>query len=372
MTRARLAEAYTQTRPGPLGWIGRLRLGWVLLLAIAGLAQGAGFAVPPAVTAPVALADGATTGDQALYAAIGRDMARGASYYDAAARAHRERGYPLRPFVTVRLPTLAWVTAAVGPMGMAGLALVLIATNALAWYARLRPTGLAMRFGALGLLSAFGAAGFSPEILTAHEWWSGLLLSLALAAGTGRAFVAALVLALGAALVRELAGAFLVILLGVAVLRGQGRRAAAVALTMAVLVAVMAWHWTAVSAVVRPDDAASSGWMGWRGPLGFARDLSILLEFDRAGPALATFLALSPLAGWLLAVRTVGWTPFAWFASFALGEGIAARADTFYWVQLLMPVYALGWLLLLQAVFAAAGSWRERRRAGGADAAPVL
>lgn len=52
--------------------------------------------------------------DAALYVAVAARVADGENYYRAAATEHRERGYPLRPFVTVREPALAYVTAVVG------------------------------------------------------------------------------------------------------------------------------------------------------------------------------------------------------------------------------------------------------------------
>ena len=52
--------------------------------------------------------------DLALYTAIAERVGEGESYYSAVVAEQRVRNYPLRPFVTVRLPTLAWTIGTIG------------------------------------------------------------------------------------------------------------------------------------------------------------------------------------------------------------------------------------------------------------------
>ncbi|HET9628084.1 MAG TPA: hypothetical protein VFP14_01235 [Novosphingobium sp.] len=336
----------------PLTWwrlacrhqVGSLLLVLALLSLLAGLAPQS----PP--TMQPRFADSHTPGDQALYATVTAKVAAGASYYPTVVRLHRERGYPLRPFVTVRPPTLAVASAALGPAGTLALAIGLIAANAIAWYRRLCNEGPLLRLGALAGMSAMGAAGLSPDVLTAHEWWSGLLLSLALALGPERRFGPALACAVAAALVRELAVGFLLILFAVELAHRAWRRASVVAAALLVLAVMLVLHMNAVTALVTPHDMASPGWLDLRGPTGFARDFGILLGLDGMPLPLVVILAFTPLVGWLSARRAVGMMPLAWFGSFALIEGIVARADNWYWVQLILPAYLLGWLFLARAI----------------------
>jgi len=321
-----------------------------LLLVLAAVSLLAGLATRSSPPPHLRFADSHTPGDGALYAEVVAAVAAGAPYYHTAVQLHRQHGYPLRPFVTVRPPSLALASAALGPVGTLALALALIAANALAWYNRLRDQPKLLRFGALAAMSALGAAGLSPDVLAMHEWWSGLLLSLALGLDPQRRFAPALACAVAATLVRELAVAFLLALIAVELHRRAWPRVAALAAALVVLALLLLLHEQAIAALVRPDDVASPGWLGLRGPLGFARDFAVLLGIDHWPTALTLFLAFSPLAGWLALRRAMGPLPLVWFGPFALLEGFLARADNWYWVQLILPAYLLGWLFALMAL----------------------
>jgi len=317
-----------------------------LLLALAVVSVLAGLTTGSRTPAPLRFADSRTPGDQALYAEVTAQVAAGSAYYPTVVRLHRERGYPLRPFVTVRPPTLALVSAALGPGGTLALAIGLIAANALAWCHRLRGEPALLRYGALAAMSVVGAAGLGPDVLTAHEWWSGLLLSLALGIGTRRRIAPALACAVAAALVRELAAGMLLIMFAVEVSKREWRRAAAVASAIVVLAALLLVHMIVIAALVFPTDQSSPGWLELRGPIGFARDFAVLLDLDHLPMSLGFFLAFSPLVGWLVAIRTAGPMPLAWYGSFVLLEGFVSRADNWYWVQLILPAYLIGWLFI--------------------------
>src|SRR5690606_27602468 len=58
-----------------------------------------------------------------LYQAINERIAAGEGYYDAALDEQRARGFPTKPFVTVRPPTLAWSSLVFGREGWRYLAL---------------------------------------------------------------------------------------------------------------------------------------------------------------------------------------------------------------------------------------------------------
>ena len=63
----------------------------------------------------------------------------GGDYYDVAARALRTDGYPLKPFVTFRLPTLARVQAAIPDLISSLLLFAVAGLTIAAWYRRLGP-----------------------------------------------------------------------------------------------------------------------------------------------------------------------------------------------------------------------------------------
>ena len=339
-----------------------------LLLAVVVVSFLAGLAPRSSLRPTLQFADSRSPGDGALYADVISAVAAGAPYYSSVVHLQRERDYPVRPFVTIRPPTLALVSAAIGPSGILAAALALIAANAVAWYARLRIQRPVLRFCALAAMSAFGAAGFSRDILAMHEWWSGLLLSLALGIGPERRFGPSLACAVAAALVRELAVGFLLVLLAVQLFRKAWRRAAILGVTLVTLTLLLLFHMAAVNALVTPHDMASPGWFQLRGPIGFAHDFAVLLGLDHWPPTLVFGLAFSPLVGWLVAHRAVGLMPLAWFSSFTLVEGFLARADNWYWVQLILPAYLLGLLFVPGALVARLGPKVDdahRRPAGG-------
>ncbi|HEY6814812.1 MAG TPA: hypothetical protein VI168_04660, partial [Croceibacterium sp.] len=72
----------------------------------------------PAAQSAVAADEQARDVDSALYRRIVGRVAAGDSYYKAAMEEQRSRGYPVRPGLAVRMPTLALVTAWIGERGM--------------------------------------------------------------------------------------------------------------------------------------------------------------------------------------------------------------------------------------------------------------
>ena len=64
--------------------------------------------------------------DLVLYDVVIERVSKGENYYQIAAEEHRKRNYPLRPGLAVRLPTLAYIDAALGEPGQRIVALVLM------------------------------------------------------------------------------------------------------------------------------------------------------------------------------------------------------------------------------------------------------
>lgn len=308
--------------------------------------------------------------DTALYKAIVRGTAAGgatpAAYYRAAAAEQRARGYPLRPFVTVREPALAlvsaWAGGAATDLGYRLLALAALVTLAL----RLRGAGsVAERIGATALASLSIVAIASPVMAVWHEAWAALLLVLALANAGGRRWPLALVAGLAAVLVRELAAPVLVALLIAAL--AERRRAEAIgwAAVLLLFAGAMALHAHAVAHVVLPGDRASPGWDGlggWRFILTMTRQASVFA------------LLPAPLTAALVPLALIGWAgrggAFADRVTLALAALIVpfmaiGRPDNFYWGLLIAPLLPIG---LAFAPRALRDLVRSARQAGGGAA----
>jgi hypothetical protein len=317
-----------------------LLLGIVLLI-------GAGLAFPPTVNpggSPVG-------GDAALYRQIAARVAHGEGYYSAAATEHRASGYPLRPFTAVRPPTLAEAGALIGPRAadvtlwllgiMAGVA------TAMRLAPRLRPP---FREAAILLGATSGTLFVRSGMWVWHEAWAGALIALSLAWRTDRRWRASVVLGLAAALIRELAFPFLIVMGFMAWRSGARREAVAWAAAAIGALLFLSLHRIEVGAIARPGDVASAGWLvfgGWRFDLALARQSSLLIQLPAWVAAVATPLALLGWASWsggyglrvasLLAV---------WMAAFLL----IGRPDNNYWGFLMAPLLPVGLALAPMAL----------------------
>ena len=282
-------------------------------------------------------------GDMALYARIAARMAAGEDYYAAALGEQRASNYPTAPFVAVRLPTLAWVQAAIGVDGVRYLALGIVAAclAALNWHPALL-VSLPERLAASLLLVLGGGAAFSPVAGYDHDFIAGLLLTLALLAYRPDRWWPAL-LAAGAALaLRELAAPFVLLWLAFALAGQRWREAAALAGLLGALMVGLALHYAAVDAGRLPGDLASQGWSAVSAyglPLAALSHLTGLrfLPVSLAGP-----LAILPLVGWAGLGGRPGLFAAVWFAGLATMMAVFARPENYYWAELGLPAYAIG------------------------------
>jgi hypothetical protein len=149
---------------------------------------------------------GAPVGDVQPYQNIIDRVARGENYYEAAAEQHREGGFPLRPFVTVRLPTLAWATATLGPIMMQIAVIILIAAVVFYWFQVFRQD-LAFDPAARAtvLLTVSSVSLGAPAMITLHECRAALFIALSIAVWKPNRFAVSIVLELLVVLFRDLA-----------------------------------------------------------------------------------------------------------------------------------------------------------------------
>lgn len=302
--------------------------------------------------------------DVALYAAITDGVRAGGNYYAVTARELRAGNYPLRPFVTFRLPTLAVTQAALPAWATAALLYALAAGVLLAWYARLRAAlrrPLAVT-AALLLVAAGSLACWQVELAGFHEVWAGLLIALSLARFRPARWAEAVGWGLAAVLIRETAALYLLVMAALAWWEGDRRQAVAWGAALGVLALVLAFHAHAVAAVVKPLDPASPGWAGLLGP-GFV----VRTAYASTALSLLPLAAAAPLVG----LAWFGWTVWnsplatrtaATIAAYALLLAVAGRLDTFYWGLLTAPVLLLGLAFVPDGIRDLAAAALDRRR----------
>lgn len=338
------------------------------LLAVLAALIAFGVSVPD-VTRPDPHRPPPSRSDMAFYGKVVARVRAGESYATAAVAEQRAEHYALRPFLTVRPPWLAWFEAAL-PSGLAARLLALLALAVIAaWTIRLwpfLPGPLGLAISPLSLLMGVGWAFSKVEMSLIHEAWAGLLIALSLALRTDRRFAASVFVGLLAALIRELAMPYLLVMAAGALVEKRRGEAMAFASALALALAALAWHAHALAPLISPADKASKGWLalgGWPFVLSAARwNLLVLL----AGQWLAAILV--PLAIIGAAARRGGLTMrlAVLLVGYVDGFLVLGRPENYYWGLLITPLIAAGLAL-------APGSLGEilraaRRRRGAAVA----
>ncbi len=337
---------------------------WAAVLVLALLAGAMAWGA--AATAPVEHAERAknpltaTTagkpakgkGDLALYSRIAERVAGGEGYYAAAMDEQRHSRYPTKPFVAVRQPVLAWLQWLIGVGGVHYLEMGLVAACIVALQMRLSTlVSMPERLGAVFLLVLGGAAVLVPLGGLIHELWAGLWLTLALLVYREERWWPALLAAGMALAVRELSLPFVLLWFAFALAGKRWREAAGVAALIAVFAGGMVLHYLAVEAGRLPGDPVSQGWDAMAGyglPLMALRRLTGLayLPVPVAAP-----LAILPLIGWIGLGGRFGLFALLWFAGLFTMIALFARPENFYWVQLALPAYGIGFVFAPRALF---------------------
>jgi hypothetical protein len=267
----------------------------------------------------------------------------GEDFYHATATEQRLRGYPLRPFVTVRPPWFTRLLASVGGRAPATRLFRLLVTGAAILMAlRLlitiesRPLGVGAALGALTFLFVQSVPIFW------YEAWSAALVLLALACWSERTWVLSVLIGLTAALMRELVAPFLCVMFVMAVWERRRAEAIGWGVAIGVFAAALAAHASRVHAVSTLADKASPGWVrsgGWPFILRIVHESSALIITPLWVVAVIVPLALLGWASWA--------HPLARRASLYLGGFIAAfmvvgRQNTAYWGMLLTSLLLIG------------------------------
>ncbi|MEO6471072.1 MAG: hypothetical protein ABIR57_04415, partial [Aeromicrobium sp.] len=290
------SKTMTKTATGTrfASWSRAQAIGLVaLLLMLLGWGLLAGSNRPEAYRHP----DPAKT-DAALYTQITERVIGGQSYYRAVDAVQAERGFPTRPFVTVREPALTWVTSRVGGIAVMRIALVALGIAVVATMI-LRLERIAPGRPTWWFASAMSALAVAPVVtgdaVVIHEVWAGLLLTLALALSTVRLWWIGLAIGFAAVIVRELALPLFAVMIAFEIAKGSYRRAIAWAVGALLFVGLLAIHAANVANDVSPSTAESAGWLkfgGWPFFVDSVRFSTILQDMPEWVAAVVVPLAL--------------------------------------------------------------------------------
>lgn len=321
----------------------------VALLVLLGLLLGAGWCLSlKEVPLSIARKPGQYT-DMRLYHDIVTEMGKGTPYHQAAAQLHREHHYPLKPFFTMRLPTLSEVAVRIGWKAMQPIALALLLAGIFAWVMALkRDYHWSERVLAAVAIGTGGSSISSLTLMAMHEVWTGLFLSLALAIMVGwpRLWPWALVAAGCALSIRELALPFALLALAFALAQRHWREAAGWSALIALFAAGMALHAAAAMPQVLPGDIKSAGWNAVLGLPGFMSGVIHTSVLQKLPKPLAHLAVILPMFGWLAAKGRGGLFALLLFCGYALMMALFSRPDNFYWGAMVLPAYFIGFALL--------------------------
>lgn len=362
MTRAPLWLAAPTRFAGLKPARARLALAVLALLLLATLLALASPGPPPISHDPAARA--ADQADVVLYETVVSGIRGGGDYYSVAAQALRQGDFPMQPFVTFRLPTLAVVQAALPQQATLALLYALAAGVLAAWFVRLRPAFARAppRVIALALLAGGMIAFVQRDLASFHEIWAGLLIALSLAVRRADRWVEAVAIGLIAMLIRETAALYVAIMAVLALAGGNRREAIGWGMTILVFAGVIALHAHAVAGVVRPTDPASPGWAGMLGFGFFVKTMQLSTALDLAPLWLAAPLVGLALFGWAAWDEPLAVRALATFAGYAALLGLFGRTDTFYWGLMVAPTLLIGLAFVPDGLRDLAVGARDRRR----------
>lgn len=309
-------------------------------------------------------APGSATGDLSMYEGVIEGLRAGGDYYTLTAEAFRAGDYPLKPFVTFRLPTHAVVQAAMPPVVSVAMLYLLAVGVACAWWVRLRPVIVRprARWSAAILLAAGLVTFVQGGLVSFHELWAAQLIALTLAIRTPERWLPSIALGLIAMLVRETAALFALVMAFCAWREGSGREAGGWGVALIVFGLVLAAHAWAVAGVVGPLDPASPGWAGLNGPGFFVRALVTSTVLQVLPLVLAAPLVVLAIVGWSAWRDPLAERALLTFAGYAAAIAIFARADTFYWALMPAPVLLVGLVFAPDGVRDLGAALLDRRR----------
>jgi hypothetical protein len=290
------------------------------------------------------------TRDLDMYEAVVDRVGDGEWYYDVAGDELRTRGYATRPFPNWRLPTTAWVVSALGPDTATTALRALAAGTVVAWVLALRSSGVrpAVAVGAGLLVASATAITAASSFTVLHEVWAGLLVALSLALRRW-SWGASLALGLVAVAFRELALAYLVVMLVCAVTERRRTEAVGWGAGIAAFLAGLALHASVVTPLLTDADR-TNGWVaggGWPFVLATAQWNLLVLFLGAVVTAVIVPGALLGAGSW---ATPLGNRLAATIAVYAATFLVLGRPDNSYWGILYAPLLGVGLAFLPGAV----------------------
>ncbi|MFM9851631.1 MAG: hypothetical protein ACKVOJ_02320 [Sphingomonadaceae bacterium] len=287
--------------------------------------------------------------DLTLYRTIITRVAAGQPYYTVVAEEHRRQNYPLRPFITVRLPTLASVTAVVGMTSMKVMIWLLMAVTLLAWWRKLDGAFDVPGHRMLAILLLISGLSIHTrsDLVVVHDLWAGLLVCLSLALHREDRWLPAILIALLAVLIREITFPYILLMGASALWRRQKAETASWAAAACLFIAFMIVHAHAVTAVVLPTDTQSQGWTrfgGWTFFTVAVQETTSLRAVPGWFSAILIPLSILGWAGWR---SLTGATGFLLIMGYAIIFAVLGRPENFYWGMAIAPMFLLGMAFLL-------------------------
>ena len=274
--------------------------------------------------------------DPDLYAAVVSRIAGGENYYAALREELPARGYAVRPLFHWRLPTLAWLLAALTPTWAAVCLWTIGGLAIAAWTPVLRPRWH-LAPGLLFLAPLWLA--FDAPSIYLHELWAGELIALSLALWI-RESRWALLAAAAALAIREHAALFVVIIAMTEAMRSWKRAVPWIGVLVAGAIG-FAIHASQVLSATPPDGLAK-GWgstLGWAFAVKTSQVNVLLIAAPFWVAALASSAAIVMLWHWR---STAGRVTASIVTIYMVTFAIAGRPDNWYWGLLIGPLLPLG------------------------------
>ncbi len=290
--------------------------------------------------------------DLAFYDRVIERIGHGENYYDFIVEEQRARDYPVRPGLAVRLPTLAWIHAALGEPAMIALAIALLFACIWTWWNRLgeEPGGARFRLLGTALMAMGGSLGLNRSFFVLHELWAGMLIALAFGLHRPGRWGAALFVAALALALRELVLPFVLLMAAMAAWRKDWREATAWIMLVAVFAAIMAWHLSLIAGQEVPSDPVGPDWLVLRGLSGWLGNIVLSSNLRLLPHELASPVVILMALGWAGWKSSAGTTGTFLYLGYGLAFMLAGRANNFYWGAVVAPAMFIGLAFLPMAL----------------------
>lgn len=296
---------------------------------------------------------GSGKSDMNLYRRVVMDVEQGQSYYHAAAAEHRRFQYPTSPAPVFRMPTLAWLLAALRFDAIRLLALALVyGASVIVLYRELLTAGKSfpVRIGVLAVaVTGLSVAGATDAVYW-HEIWASLLMAISLLSYRPTLWWPAVLCGLFACLIREIAVPYLLVMALFALRQKRWTELAAWAGATGLFAVAYAAHLRVAAALYQPGDIISASWLGfggWNFAFATAKWNILLHPLPYSGIAFAICMGVLGLAG---ARDHRAQRAAVLVSGYVISLMIVGRPDNYYWGILYAPLLPLGWVLAWDAM----------------------